>query len=58
MRGKFIKGITAGALIGAAAGMLIAPGLNRSTKKKIRRSRNLIGDAAEDIFDNVRHWMD
>ncbi|WP_010237203.1 YtxH domain-containing protein [Clostridium arbusti] len=58
MRGKFIKGITTGALIGAAAGMLIAPDLNRSTKKKIRRSRSRLSNAAEDIFDNVRHWID
>ena len=58
MRGKFIKGITTGALIGIAAGMLIAPDLNRNTKRKIRRSRHLISNAAEDIFDNIRHWVD
>ncbi|MFT8316326.1 MAG: YtxH domain-containing protein [Clostridium sp.] len=58
MRGKFIKGITTGALIGAAAGMLIAPDLNRNTRKKIRTSRRFISNAAEDIFDNVRHWID
>lgn len=58
MRGKFIKGITTGALIGAAAGILIAPDLNRNTKRKIRKSRHLISNATEDIFHNMRHWME
>ncbi|AJA47528.1 YtxH-like protein [Clostridium pasteurianum DSM 525 = ATCC 6013] len=58
MRGRFIKGITTGALIGAAAGMLIAPDLNRNTKKKIRKSRRMINNAAGDIFHNIKHWID
>lgn len=58
MRGRFIKGVTTGALIGAAAGMLMAPDLNRSTRKRIKKSRHMINNAAEDIFHNIKHWID
>lgn len=58
MRGRFIKGITTGALIGIAAGILMAPDLDRNTKKKIRKSKRLINNAAEDVFYNIKRWMD
>lgn len=38
MRGKFIKGMTAGALVGAAASMMFMPELNKSTRRRINRS--------------------
>lgn len=55
--GKFLKGMTAGAIIGAAAGMLFMPEIDRSTKKKIRRSARNMRNAANEAYDNVRGWM-
>lgn len=55
--GKFLKGMTAGALIGAAAGMFFMPEMDRSTKKKIRRSARTMQNAASEAYDNVRGWM-
>lgn len=57
MRGKFIKGMTAGALVGAAAGVMLMPELSRNTKKRIQRSKRMIGNAAGDIYDNLMDWM-
>ena len=57
MRMSFIKGITAGALIGATAGMIIAPQLDRSTKRRIRKSGRMMANAAEDMYGTVKGWM-
>lgn len=57
MRGKFIKGMTAGALVGAAAGVMLMPELSRNTKKRIQRSKRMIGNAAGDVYDNLMDWM-
>lgn len=55
MQGRFITGITTGAIIGAAAGMIIAPNLDRNTKRMLKRSGKYVKNVAEDAFDNVRN---
>ena len=57
MRGKFLSGITTGALIGAAAGMMFMPEMDRGTKRRIRKSAYNVKNMAGDVFDNVRSWM-
>lgn len=57
MRNYFLKGITAGAILGAAAGMMLMPQLDRSTKRKIRRSGAFMKNVAEDMVDNMRSAM-
>lgn len=54
MRGRFLTGMTAGALIGAAAGMIITPNLDRDTKRMLKRSGRYVRNAAQDAFENVR----
>lgn len=54
MRGRFLTGMTAGALIGAAAGMIITPNLDRGTKRMLRRSGRYVRNAAQDAFENVK----
>lgn len=49
----FIKGITTGALIGTAAGMLIAPQLNKNTRKRLRRSSDMMLGIVGDVYDDV-----
>ena len=55
MTARFIKGITAGAMIGAAAGMLIYPQMDRNTRSRIRKSSKMMKNVAEDAFDSMRH---
>lgn len=54
--GKFMKGITTGAIIGAVAGLMMYPGMDRTTRKKIQRSGRMVKNATEDMFDNMRGW--
>lgn len=53
MRGKFIKG----AVIGAAVGMMLMPDLDRSTKRKIRKTARFVKNMAEDAFDGMKNRM-
>ncbi|MCM8711166.1 YtxH domain-containing protein [Clostridium sp. SYSU_GA19001] len=53
----FIRGITTGALIGAAAGMLIAPQLNRNTRKRLRKSGDMMMGIIGDVYDDVMRKM-
>lgn len=53
----YIKGITTGAIIGAAAGMLIAPQLNRNTRKRLRRSGDMMMGMMGDIYEDVMRKM-
>ncbi|MEA4825668.1 YtxH domain-containing protein [Clostridium sp. JNZ J1-5] len=57
MNGRFIRVLTAGAVIGAAAGMMMVPQMNRRTRKMIRRNSKMMMNRAGDIFDNVKDWM-
>jgi gas vesicle protein len=57
MRGKFLTGITTGAIIGAAAGMMFMPEMDRGTKRRIRKSAYSVRNIAGDVFDNMKGWM-
>jgi gas vesicle protein len=57
MRG-FMKGITTGALVGAAIGMMFMPELDRSTRKRIKRSGRMVRHMAGDMYETVRKWAD
>lgn len=52
-----MKSVTTGALIGAAAGMLIAPQLKRNTRKRLRRSSDMVMGIVGDIYDDVMRKM-
>ena len=56
MENRFIKGIATGALIGAAAGMLMFPQMDRSTRNKLKRSSRMVKNAAEDALVGMKHW--
>jgi gas vesicle protein len=47
--GKFINGVTTGALIGAAVGMMVVPQLDRGTRKRLKKSSNMMLD----VYDNI-----
>ncbi len=56
MSTRFFKGIATGAIIGTAAGMLIYPQMDRSTRNKVKRSSKMVKNAAEDVFGEMKHW--
>ncbi|HEY5561278.1 MAG TPA: YtxH domain-containing protein [Clostridiaceae bacterium] len=51
MKGKFI----AGALIGAAAGIMFLPEMSRGSRRKLRRTRRAVVDVASDVYDNMKN---
>lgn len=57
MRG-FMKGITTGALVGAAIGMMFMPEMDRSTRKRIKRSGRMVRHMAGDMYDVMKKWAD
>lgn len=52
-----IKNVTTGAIIGAAASMLIAPQLNRNTRKRLRRSSDMMMGLMGDVYDDLMKKM-
>ncbi|AWZ49238.1 YtxH domain-containing protein [Hathewaya limosa] len=57
MGAKFAKGITAGALIGMAAGMMMVPSMDRQTKRKIRRANRVVKSYGGDMINSMRDMM-
>lgn len=53
----FVKGITTGAIIGAAAGMLMAPQMNKNSRRRLRRSGDMVMGIVGDIYDDVMKKM-
>lgn len=54
---RFLKGLTAGVIIGASAGMTMSPQIDRKTRKKIIRNKRNMMHKAENIMGNVMDWM-
>lgn len=57
MVGRFAKGITAGAVIGIAAGVLIMPQMDRGTKRRLRKTGKMVKSTAEDVYDGMRSFI-
>jgi gas vesicle protein len=55
MSNGFIKGVTTGAILGAAIGVMVMPQLDRRTRKKIKRSGAMIRHMAGDVYESMMH---
>ena len=53
MRGKFVTG----ALIGAAVGMMLMPELDRSTRRRIRKTAKIVRNVTGDAIEGMREKM-
>jgi gas vesicle protein len=53
----FMKGLTTGAIIGATAGMMASPEMDRKTRKKLMRGKKAVMHRAENIVDMMMNWM-
>ena len=51
--GKYVNGITTGAFVGATIGMMIAPQLDRNTRKRLKRTGKRMASMAGDLYENV-----
>ena len=56
MERKLVKGIAAGAIIGAAAGMLLMPGMDRKTRKRLAKAGRRISGFAGDLWDGIKDF--
>ena len=57
MHGKFISTITTGAIIGAVATAMLAPNMDRSTKRRVRKTGKMVKNMAGDVFDSVKDYI-
>ena len=54
---KFISTITTGAIIGVVASAMLAPNMDRSTRRRVRKSGKMVRNMAGDIFDSVKDYI-
>jgi gas vesicle protein len=51
---KFFTGIIAAAVIGAVAGLLLAPKSGKETRKLLRKRTSKLGEKANSSFSNIK----
>ncbi|MFD3156016.1 YtxH domain-containing protein [Haloimpatiens sp. FM7330] len=57
MRRKLMNGVTVGAVMGMAAGILVASNMNRNTRKRIKKTGKRVRNVAEDFYDNMSGYV-
>ena len=57
MRGRFISTITTGAIIGVVAGAMLVPNMDRSTKRRVRKTGKMVKNMAEDMYDSMKDYI-
>lgn len=57
MRGRFIKGIMAGSLMGTAIGLMVIPSMDGKARRRMRRRTRTVINAAEDAYGTIVNWM-
>jgi gas vesicle protein len=55
LAGRFLRGVAAGTLIGAAAGMLLIPRMDKKTRKKISKAGRRAAEFTSDIWGGLRN---
>ena len=56
MKGRFIIGLTTGAVIGAAASMLAVPQMDWKTRRRITRTGKRLANKAASLMDDIREY--
>lgn len=54
MKTKFVGGLTAGLLLGAAASMMMVPQMDSRTRRKIDRTSRKLAHSAGSIINDLR----
>lgn len=55
--GKFMSGMTAGAIVGAAVGTVIISQMDRKTQRMIRRTGKKMINSMNGTYDGILNWM-
>lgn len=53
MRGRFLKGVATGMVLGAAAGFMLVPQMDRRTRRRLERAGRRTMSFAGDLIDNI-----
>ena len=56
MGNRFFRGIATGTILGAAAGMLLFPQMDRTTRGRLKKSSIMMKNLAEDAIDGMINW--
>jgi gas vesicle protein len=57
MHSRFVSTITTGAIIGAVASAMLIPNMDRSTKRRVRKTGKMVKNMAEDMYDSVKDYI-
>jgi len=57
MHNKFISTMAAGAIIGVAAGVMLIPNMDRSTRKRAKKTGKIVMNMAGDMYDSVKDYI-
>lgn len=53
MKKKFLRGMAAGALMGAAAGMLLMPEMDTNNRKRLGKAARKVTDFTSNLWDQI-----
>ncbi|CAM2942535.1 YtxH domain-containing protein [Hathewaya histolytica] len=57
MGSKFFRGMTTGALVGIAAGMMMLPSMDRTTRRRIKRAAKTFRGTTTGMMDSMMGMM-
>jgi len=57
MHSRFLSTITTGAIIGVVASAMLIPNMDRSTKRRVRKTGKMVKNMAEDMYDSVKDYI-
>jgi gas vesicle protein len=57
MRGKFVSTMTVGAVIGVVAATMLIPNMDRSTKRRVKRTGKMVMGMAGDVYDSMKEYI-
>jgi gas vesicle protein len=57
MRGKLMSTIAVGAIIGMAASSMLMPNMDRSTKRRVKKTGKMVKNMAEGMYGNMKDYI-
>lgn len=57
MHRKFISPMTAGAVIGIVAATMLIPNMDRSTKRRVKKTGKMVMNMAGDMYDSMKDYI-